>query len=96
VPQALEVHLVVDNYATHKHDKVRGWLAAHPRRFGLTSSPNEPSVAEPFAVVKDLIAKVESFVIHYNAKSKPFMWTATADSILEKFTRLLKSIHGTR
>jgi putative transposase len=49
-----------------------------------------------FRSVRDLIAKIENFVTHYNAKSRPVMWTATADSILEKFKGLLESIHGTR
>ncbi len=111
VPQELEVHLVVDNYATHKHEKVRRWLAARPR-YHVHYTPTYSSWLNQveiwfniitqrairrgtFRSVKDLIAKIENFVAHYNAKSKPFMWTATADSILDKLQRLLKRIHGT-
>jgi putative transposase len=111
VPQKLEVHLVVDNYATHKHEKVRRWLAARPR-YHVHYTPTYSSWLNQveiwfniitqrairrgtFRSVKDLIAKIENFVTHYNAKSKPFMWTATADSILDKLQRLLKRIHGT-
>jgi putative transposase len=112
IPQELEVHLVVDNYATHKHDKVRRWLAARPR-YHVHYTPTYSSWLNQveiwfniitqqairrgtFRSVKDLIAKIENFVTHYNAKSKPFMWNATADSILDKLHRLLKSIRGTR
>jgi putative transposase len=112
VPQELEVHLVVDNYATHKHDKVRRWLAARPR-YHVHYTPTYSSWLNQveiwfniitqrairrgtFRSVRDLITKIENFVTHYNAKSKPFMWTATADSILDKLQRLLKSINGTR
>jgi len=49
-----------------------------------------------FRNVKELVAKIENFVAHYNAKSKPFMWTATADSIFEKVQRLCKCISETR
>lgn len=112
VPQELDVHLVVDNYATHKHDKVRRWLAARPR-YHVHYTPTYSSWLNQveiwfniitqrairrgtFRSVKELIAKIENFVTHYNAKSKPFMWNATADSILDKLHRLLKSIRGTR
>jgi len=49
-----------------------------------------------FSSVKDLIEKIEYFVQHYNRTSRPFLWTATADSILEKIARLCSSISGTR
>jgi|GEM_PF-4986436 len=45
---------------------------------------------------QELVAKIDSFVAHYNGKSRPFSWTATAASILEKLHRLLNSISGTR
>jgi len=112
VPTTLDVHLVVDNYATHKHPKVRAWLAARPR-FHLHFTPTYSSwlnqVERWFALLsqrqirrgsfvsaKDLVAKIETFVDAYNAKSTPFVWTATSDAILEKVGKICKAINGTR
>jgi putative transposase len=111
VPPDLDIHLVVDNYATHKHAKVRRWLAARPR-YHVHYTPTYSSWLNQveiwfniitqrairrgtFRSVKELVAKIENFVAHYNAKSKPFRWTATADSIFEKLQRLCKSISET-
>lgn len=111
VPPDLGIHLVVDNYATHKHAKVRRWLAARPR-YHVHYTPTYSSWLNQveiwfniitqrairrgtFRSVKELVAKIENFVAHYNAKSKPFRWTATADSIFEKLQRLCKSISET-
>jgi putative transposase len=111
VPPDLDIHLVVDNYATHKHAKVRQWLAARPR-YHVHYTPTYSSWLNQveiwfniitqrairrgtFRSVKELVAKIENFVAHYNAKSKPFRWTATADSIFEKLQRLCKSISET-
>jgi putative transposase len=49
-----------------------------------------------FRSVKDLVVQIERFVKRYNASSKPFVWTATADSILQKVKRLCEYISGTR
>jgi putative transposase len=112
VPEDLDIHLVVDNYATHKHERVRRWLAARPR-YQVHYTPTYSSWLNQveiwfniitqrairrgtFRSVKELVAKIESFVAHYNTKSRPFMWTATADSILEKIYRLLNGISGTQ
>lgn len=111
VPPDLDIHLVVDNYATHKHEKVRRWLAARPR-YHVHYTPTYSSWLNQvetwfniitqrairrgtFRSVKELVAKIENFVTHYNAKSKPFMWTATADTIFEKLQRLCKGIAET-
>lgn len=111
VPEDLDIHLVVDNYATHKHEKVCRWLAARPR-YHVHYTPTYSSWLNQveiwfhiitqsairrgtFRSVKELVAKIENFVAHYNAKSKPFRWTATKDSILEKLQRLLNIISGT-
>lgn len=108
VPDELEVHLVVDNYATHKHAKVKAWLAKRPR-FHIHFTPNYCSwlnqVERWFGIitqkairrgsfrnVKDLVKKIEVFVNNYNRESKPFSWTATADSIFEKLKRLCEAI----
>jgi putative transposase len=111
VPTELEVHLVVDNYCTHKHAKVRRWLAARPR-FHIHYTPTYASWLNQveiwfniitqrairrgtFKSVRDLVAKIEDFVQHYNRRCQPFSWTATADSILEKIVRLCKAVAGT-
>jgi putative transposase len=111
VPPELDIHLVVDNYATHKHERVRRWLAARPRyhvHYTLTYSSwlNQVEIwfniitqkairRGTFRSVRDLVTRIENFVAHYNSKSKPFRWTATADSIFAKLQRLYKSIHET-
>lgn len=112
VPAELDVHLVIDNYATHKHAKVRRWLGARPR-YHIHYTPTYASWLNQvetwfniitqrairrgtFRSVPDLVAKINTFVESYNRKSKPFVWTATADSILEKVARLCKAIAGTR
>jgi putative transposase len=111
VPADLDAHLVVDNYAAHKHPKVRAWLAARPR-FHIHYTPTYASwlnqVERWFALIterqirrasfvsaKDLIEKIGAFVETYNAKARPFIWTATSDVILEKVGRLCKVICGT-
>jgi transposase len=111
IPAGLEVHLIADNYGTHKHPKVRAWLARHPRYhmhytptysswlnqverwFGLITQ--QAIRRGSFRSVRDLIRKIDAFVAHYNTSSRPFVWTATADSILEKLKRLCKVINGT-
>jgi putative transposase len=111
VPTHLDVHLVVDNYATHKHQKVRRWLAKRPR-FHVHYTPTYASWLNQveiwfnlitqqairrgtFHSVKELVQKIHAFVSQCNLNSKPFVWTATADSILEKIARLCKVIDGT-
>lgn len=111
VPAELDIHVIVDNYATHKHAKVKAWLAARPRwhvHFIPTYSSWLNLVERFFALitdrairrgsfrsVKDLIAKIDHFVSHHNQNCKPFMWTASADSILSKLQRLCQRISGT-
>lgn len=111
VPADLDIHMVADNYATHKHAKVRAWIAAHPRwhvHFVPTYSSWLNQVERFFAIitdkairrgsfksVKELVMKIEMFVERYNTTSKPFVWTATADSILAKLQRLCQRITGT-
>ena len=112
VPPELDVHLILDNYGTHKHAKVRRWLAARPR-YHVHYTPTYSSWLNQaeiwfnlitqrairrgtFRSVKQLIEKIDQFVQHYNTKTKPFVWTATADSILQKIARLCNVISGTR
>jgi putative transposase len=111
VPKSLDIHLVIDNYATHKHDKVKRWIAARPR-YHVHYTPTYSSWLNQveiwfniitqkairrgtFSSVKKLVANIQQFIDNYNAKTKPFTWTATADSILEKINRLCKAIAGT-
>ncbi|HEV8495632.1 MAG TPA: IS630 family transposase [Gemmatimonadaceae bacterium] len=111
VPPDLAVHLILDNYGTHKHHKVKAWLARRPR-FHLHFTPTYASwlnqVERWFALitqrairrgsfrkVRELIDRIERFVKSYNETARPFRWTATADSILEKIQRLTQRISGT-
>ncbi len=103
VPTGLAVHLICDNYATHKHPNVKAWLAKHPR-FHLHFTPTSSSwlnlverwfreLTEKalrrgvFHSVPDLIAKIEDYLASHNDNPKPFIWTATADDILAKVAR---------
>ncbi|HEX4068061.1 MAG TPA: IS630 family transposase, partial [Acidobacteriaceae bacterium] len=112
VPAGLDVHLIVDNYATHKHAKVRTWLGERPR-FHIHYTPTYSSWLNQverwfglitqqairrgsFRSVRELIARINQFVQHYNRNCRPFAWTATADSILQKLTRLCSRISGTQ
>jgi putative transposase len=111
VPRDLDIHEVVDNYATHKHPKVKRWFAAHPR-WHVHYTPTYASWLNQveiwfniitqrairrgtFKSVKDLIRKIEDYVRRYNSHSHPFAWTASADSILEKIKRLCQVISDT-
>jgi putative transposase len=111
VPKSLDVHLVVDNYATHKHPSVKRWLSMHPR-FHVHYTPTSASWLNQveiwfnlitqrairrgtFSSVKELVAKIDRYVQLYNKHPHPFIWTATADSILAKLERLCKTISGT-
>ncbi len=112
VPPDLDIHLVVDNYATHKHAKVKHWLAARPR-YHLHFTPTYSSWLNQveiwfniitqkairrgsYSSVRQLVEKIQQFTDAYNPDARPFMWTATADSIFQKIQRLCISISGTR
>jgi putative transposase len=112
VPTRFAVHLIVDNYATHKHPRVQRWLAAHPR-YHVHFTPTYASWLNQvetwfhiitqkairrgtFRSVGDLVATIEQFVQNYNAQARPFSWVATADSILLKVQRLCERISGTQ
>lgn len=111
-PEGCDLHLVIDNYASHKHPKVRIWLARHPRfhvHFTPTYSSWLNQVERWFAIItqrairrgsfrstKELTQRIEEFVQRYNRNAQPFRWVATADSILEKIERLCMTISGTQ
>ena len=102
-PKLLDLHLVVDNYATHKHPKVKAWLKRHPRfhlHFTPTSAPWINQVERFFGLItSDAIRRGVFHCVadeHHNADPKPFVWTAQAADILEKVARgrrALKSVH---
>ncbi len=111
VPASLDVHLVLDNYSTHKHERVKARLSRHDRYHVhlVTTYSSWLNKAErwfalithkairrgSFRSVKDLTAKIDQFVSNYNKTAKTFAWVATADSILAKIERLCRRIFGT-
>jgi transposase len=103
VPKRLHVHLILDNYHTHKHPQTKAWLTKHPR-FHLHFTPTSSSWLNlverwfreltdknirrgSFPSVPDLIASIETYLAVTNANPKPLVWTATAESILDKVRR---------
>ena len=103
VPKGLQIHLICDNYGTHKHPNVKAWLAKHPR-FHLHFTPTSSSWLNlverwfrdltdkairrgVFHSVNDLIAAIEDYLKANNDNPKPFVWTATAEQILAKVAR---------
>lgn len=99
----LDVHLIADNYATHKHPKVKAWLARHPR-FHMHFTPTSASWLNlverffgeitrkrirrgVFHSVVDLQRAINDYLEIHNAEPKPFVWTASASAILEKVNR---------
>jgi transposase len=98
----VRLHIVVDNYATHKHPDVQAWLAKN-RRITLHFTPTSGSWLNmveiffgiitrqairrgSFTSVKDLIAAIQTYIDGWNERCRPFTWTKTADQILEKAT----------
>ena len=103
VPKGLGVHLILDNYAAHKHPNVQRWLNSH-KRFHLHFTPTSSSWLNQverwfrdltdknlrrgiFGSVPDLIASIETYLAVTNDDPKPYVWTATAESILAKVQR---------
>ena len=98
-----DLHLIVDNYATHKHPKVQAWLKRHPR-FHLHFTPTSSSwlnVIERwfrdltqkrlrrgvFRSVPELVQAISDYVAHHNFDPKPFIWTKSARDILQNVIR---------
>jgi transposase len=104
VPTGKVIEAVVDNYATHKHPKVKAWLERHPRwtfHFTPTSGSWLNAVENFFSVLTrrrirrgsfqslvDLQAAIKRYLAEHNAQPKPFVWTASAASIIAKLDRL--------
>ena len=103
IPAELDLHLIVDNYATHKHPKVKAWLKRHPRfhqHFVPTSSSWLNMVERwfrdltdkrirrgVFKSVADLITAIQVYMDQHNSNPKPFVWTAKAEDIIAKYRR---------
>jgi transposase len=102
-PPELDLHLIVDNYATHKHPNVKAWLKRHSR-FHLHFIPTSSSWLNlverwfreitdkrirrgVFRSVQQLIAAIRAYIDEHNDDPKPFVWTAKAEDILEKVRR---------
>src|SRR4051794_11824425 len=110
VPDDLDVHLVCDNYGTHKSPAIKNWLAAHPR-FHMHHTPTYSSwlnqVERWFAhLTEDLLRRgdhrsvqalerdIRAWAAAWNENPKPFIWTKTAEQILERLGRLIQRIKG--
>jgi len=110
IPADLEIHLVCDNYGTHKTPAIRKWLAAHPR-FHMHFTPTYSSwinqVERWFAYITDqlirrgdhrsvqaLEADIRAWVKAWNDDPKPFIWTKTAEQILSSIGRLIQRVNG--
>jgi transposase len=102
-PADLDLHVIADNYRTHKHEKVQRWLARHPRfhmHFIPTSSSWLNLIERWFGKITDqrirrgvfhsvpqLIAAIMAYIEEHNQHPQPFVWTAKAQDILEKLRR---------
>jgi transposase len=102
-PPELDLHLIVDNYATHKHPNVKAWLKRHSR-FHLHYIPTSSSWLNlverwfreitdkrirrgVFQSVEQLIEAIRAYIEEHNQSPQPFIWTAKAENILEKVRR---------
>ncbi len=103
VPKGKDIHLICDNYATHKHEKVQRWVDKNPRvhmHFTPTSASwlnmverffrditTERLRNGIFPSVPDLITAIDDYIAHHNTNPKPFIWTKSARDILQKVIR---------
>ena len=102
-PKGKTLHLIADNYATHKHPAVQAWLAEHPR-FNMHFTPTSASWLNMverffrdltterlrrgvFTSVPELVTAINDYVAHHNVDPKPFIWTKSARDILQKVIR---------
>ena len=102
-PKEKTLHLIADNYATHKHPVVQAWLDKHPR-FVMHFTPTSASWLNMverffrditterlrrgvFTSVPELIKAIDEYIAHHNTSPKPFIWTASARDILQKVIR---------
>ena len=110
MPQRRAIHLILDNYGTHTHQKVEAWFAAHPRyhRHFVPTSTSWPNLIErwfaeitrkrirrgTFRSVPALIRAIEDYVTHHNCHAEPFLWTASAATILRKVHHCKEALAG--
>ena len=111
MPADLDLHLIVDNYATHKHPKVKDWLAKHPR-FHMHFTPTSASWLNlierffgeltnkrirrgTFLNVPDLIKAIDDYIAHHNHFPSTFTWTAKVEDVLSKVARARKALNKT-
>lgn len=107
-PKEKTLHLIADNYATHKHPTVQAWLAKHPR-FQMHFTPTSASWLNMverffrditserlrrgvFTSVPELVAAIDEYIVHHNTNPKPFIWTKNARDILQKVIRANKRL----
>ena len=105
-PAALQIHLIADNYATHKHENVKRWFSKH-KRFHIHFIPTSSSWLNlverwfgeitrkrirrgTFESVQQLIEAIDEYVAVHNENPKPFVWTASVQKILEKIAKVKK------
>ena len=107
-PTEIKLHLVMDNYGTHKHPKVRSWLQRHPRFVShfIPTSSSWLNLIERwfgeltgkrirrgvFVSVADLVAAIEDYLAVWNTNPKPLVWTATVASIVEKLSHCKQTL----
>ena len=110
IPQELDIHVICDNYSTHKTAAVQAWLARHPRftvHFTPTGSSWINQVERWFAYltvqkirrgahksVQALEADIRDWIEHWNENPRPFAWTKTAEEILNSLAEYLSKISG--
>ena len=109
VPPEKQIHIILDNYATHKHPKVERWLSRHPR-FHMHFTPTSCSWSNMverffrdltenrlrrgiFRSIEELIEAIGDYIDLHNENPKPFIWTAKATDILKKVKRARSALH---
>jgi len=110
IPAEKQIHMIVDNYSTHKHAKVKQWLSRHPR-FHVYFTPTGCSWLNMverffrdltqnrlrrgvFRDVEELVTAIGDYIDQHNERPKPFIWTAKAADILEKVKRARASLNN--
>ncbi|MFH1876528.1 MAG: IS630 family transposase [Candidatus Omnitrophota bacterium] len=108
IPPDLDLHLIVDNYGTHKHPRVQSWLKRHPR-FHLHFTPTSSSWTNmverwfreitdkrirrgSFKNVKDLIMTIEQYIESHNQNPKVFIWSASVETIMAKISKCKEAL----
>jgi len=110
VARGKQIHIILDNYGTHKHPDVVAWLDKHPR-FHLHFTPTSSSWLNmverwfreitarrirrgSFTSVADLVRAIEDYIAHHNDDPRPFIWTKTAGQIIAKVRRGRIALHA--